>query len=598
VRVHASGQTRVIEVTVDSVDPRVAADFANTFAVEFIDENIEGRWKMSVHTGDWLDSQLRSTRNQLEESEAKLQAYARSTGLLFTGGGESKGSTNVSEDKLRQVQQSLSAATADRVAKQSRYEMARAGPPEGLPDLLNDGTLDEYRSKLTELRREIADLTALYTADYPKVKRLEAQLHSVESSFGRQRAAILDRIKNEYDETVKREDLLTAEYVNQARTLTGENEKAIRYSILKRDVDSNWQLFDAMLQRIKEAGVVAALRASNVRVLDGAKIPLSPYKPTPIPDAGVGLFAGLFLGVIVAVVRERADRSFRGPGQTTLWLNVPELGIIPDKKHNSAKCFYDPGKPGRKEHALPEHKAKSTTGLAICDGPELISLHRKSSMMAEAFRIMLPHVIFSNHDRNGLKSIVLTSANPAEGKTTIACNLAIALAEIGKRVVLIDADLRRPHLHKVFGLDNEFGLCSVLQGGWTSIKSVGQMGYTGCSVAISENLCVLPSGPVVHDVGKVLFAERMRDLFTTLKEEFEIVLIDAPPVFQFPDARVLGRMADGVILVVRAGHTTREVALTALRNLTDVQCRILGTILNHWDPNRFPFGSYEAYYRQ
>jgi len=602
VSVYQSGLTRVIEVEVDSVDARLAADFANTLAQEFIAQNIETRWKMSEHTGDWLDRQLQNARSQLEKSEDNLQAYARSAGLLFPGGVDGKNSASVSEDRLREIQASLSTATADRVAKQSRYEIARASPPEGLPDVLNDATLRDYRVKLTELQREIADLTALYTADYPRVKRLEAQLHLVESNFARQRAALLDGIKNEYEEAVKRENLLTAEYQNQARTVTGENEKSIRYSILRREVDSNQQLLDAMLQRVKEAGVSAALRESNVHVLDEAMIPRTPYKPTVAADVGVGLFAGLFLGVVVAVVRERSDRSFRGPGQTTLWLNIPELGIIPDKKHNSAKGLYSPGGPGRTERAFPERQVKSAAGRAInghaaSKGPELVTLHRKSSMMAEAFRIVLPYVISRNRDTNDLGSIVLTSAHPAEGKTTVVCNLAIACAEIGRKVLLVDADLRRPRLHKVFGLDNTFGLCSILQDGWTSIKPVSQMGYAAGSGALSENLYVLPSGPPIREVGKALFTDRLPELFATLKEEFDIVLIDSPPVLQIPDARVLGRMADGVILVVRAGHTTREAALAAFRSLSDVQCRVLGTILNYWDPNGFPFESYAGYYR-
>jgi receptor protein-tyrosine kinase len=216
-------------------------------------------------------------------------------------------------------------------------------------------------------------------------------------------------------------------------------------------------------------------------------------------------------------------------------------------------------------------------------------------MMAEAFRIVLPYVVSRNREGNDLRSIVLTSANPAEGKTTVSCNLAIALAEIGKKVLLVDADLRRPRLHKVFGLDNAFGLSSILQGGWTSIKAVSQKGHAAGSGAISENLYVLPSGPPIREVGKALFTDRLPDLFATLKEEFEIVLIDSPPVFQVPDARVLGRVADGVILVVRAGHTTREAALAAFRSLSDVQCRVLGTILNYWDPTEFPFESYPGY---
>jgi capsular exopolysaccharide synthesis family protein len=603
VKASQSGTARVIEVNVDSVDARLAADFANALAEEFIDQNIELRYKMSEHTGDWFDKQLQNTRRQLEQSENNLQDYARSAGLLVPGAVDGKSSTSVSEDKLRQLQGSLSGAIAERVAKQSRYEIAHASPPEGLPDLLNNGTLHEYRSKVTELERQIAELTALYTADYPKLKRLQAQLHLAESYFDQQRAAILEGIKNDYDEALKRENLLTVEYESQASTVTGENEKSIRYSILKRDVDSNRQLYDAMLQRIKEADVSAALRASNIHILDAAKIPTNPYKPTPSSDAAMGLFVGLFLGCIVAVVWERSDRSFRGPGQTTVWLNVPELGIIPHKKHNSAKGLYNPDRRGRKEYALPEPQTTSTAGHAIGnramrESPELVTLHRKSSMMAEAFRIVLPYMLSQNRDGNDLGSIVLTSANPGEGKTTVACNLAIALAEIGRKVLLVDGDLRRPRLHKVFGLDNTFGLCSILQGGWTSIKAVSQKGHAAGSGAISENLRVLPSGPPIREVGKALFTDSLPDLFATLKEEFEIVLIDAPPVFQVPDARVLGRMADGVILVVRAGHTTRAAALAAFRNLSAVQCRVLGTILNYWDPNEFPFESCTGYYSQ
>jgi uncharacterized protein involved in exopolysaccharide biosynthesis len=254
----------------------------------------------------------------LEQSEDNLQTYTRSAGFLVPGAVDGGRSTSVSGAKLQQLQGSLLAAIADRVAKQSRYEIARASPPEGLADLLNNATLHEYRSKVTELERQIADLTALYTADYPKVKRLEAQLHLAESYFDQERAAILEGIKNDYDEALKRENLLTAEYETQAHTVTGENEKSIRYSFLKRDVDSNRQLYDAMLQRIKEADVSAALRASNIHVVDAAKIPTKPYKPTPLFDAAIGLFAGLFLGFIAAVVWERSNRSFRGPGQTTL----------------------------------------------------------------------------------------------------------------------------------------------------------------------------------------------------------------------------------------------------------------------------------------
>lgn len=587
VRVRVAPQTRVMEIFVDSVDPHLAASFANVLANEFIDQNVEARWQMSERTNEWLGHQLEATKLKLRQSEARLVGYAHNSGLVFTGGAD-KRSMNVSEDKLRQVQQALSAASADRVAKQSRLEIAQSSPADGLPDMLNDHELRQDQAKLTDLRREIANLTALYTADFPKVKQLEAQLLIMAPAFAAEKAAILDRIKNEYEEAVHRENLLTDEYANEIHTLSDENEKSIQYTILEREVDSNRQLFDALLQRVKESSVAAALRASNIRVIDEASPPSVPYKPRPAVNASLGTLAGLLFGIVFAVVRDRTDRRFHSPGQTPLWLNVPELGHIPGGKHGAGKGYYESGQTSPAALSL----TKSALGLAgnpAVECPELITLHRKSSMMAEAFRVVLPHVIFQDHSGTAARVIVLTSATPAEGKTTVACNLAIALAEIGKKVLLVDADLRRPDLHKLFEVDNRMGLSTILQG-----PLDGKMLQTCIHKTSSEGLYVLPSGPRIGSVEKTLFVQYLPGLFARLKEDFEIVLIDAPPILQLPDAPVLGRAADGVILVVRAGQTTRETALAAYASLS-VHCRVLGTILNYWDPRRSQPG-YSATY--
>jgi polysaccharide biosynthesis transport protein len=589
-RVHAAGQTRVIDVSVDSVDPHLAADFANVLAEEFIDDNIESRWKMSQRTSDWLGVEMEKTRAKLEQSEASLQAYARQAGLLFTNN-EGKESTNVSEDKLKQLQQSLSSATADRMAKQSRYEVASSSSPDGLADVVNDPTLHEYSGKLTDLQRQIAELISVYTADYPKVKRLRAQAGTLEAAFLAERKSILDRIKNDYTESVKREDLLKADYTNQVRTVTGESEKAIRYTTLKRDVESNRQLFDAMLQRVKQSGITSALRASNIRVVDKAAAPESAYKPALKINLGLSVFTGLFLGFAIALIRERTNRSLQSPGQTPLCLNVPELGVIPSESRSTIKALYEPGDATRKGRVL-QAIFDSAGSSAVTESPALVTLNRKSSMMAEAFRVVIPHVMFSRKTLYDTRAIVISSASPCEGKTTVACNLSIALAEIGVKVLLIDGDLRRPRLHTVFGLDNTVGMSSILQ----SAEPEESMLSRSIQTAASENLHILVSGPAIHDPGKTLFAEHLPELLATLKQRFEIILIDAPPILQLPDARVLGRMADGVILVVRAGKTTREAALAAFRSVAEVQCRVLGTILNHWDSKKFPLGYDSTYY--
>ena len=586
VRVRVATQTRVMDVTVDSLDPKLAAHFANTLANDFIDQNIEARWKMSERTSQWLARQLEASRHKLEQSEANLVSYAHKAGLVFTG--DDTRATNVSDDRLRQIQQSLALARADLAAKQSKLDVAKTNPAGGLPDVLSDPNLRAEQAKVIDLKREIADLTALYTADYPKVKRLEAQLKTVESEVAVEKSAILDKIRNEYDEAVRRERLIADDYAKEIKTLSGENEKTVEYTILKREVDSNRQLFDAISQKVKESSVSAALRASNIRIVDEADPPIHAYKPKPLVSAVMGLLAGLICGVLLAVVRERSDRSFRGPGQTQLLLNVPELGHIPKEKRKYVKGPYDVGEANGLALTA---AATASNGSPAVQCPELVSLHRKSSMMAEAFRVVLPHMIFQSDRANVPRVIVFTSATPAEGKTTVACNLAIALAEIGKKVLLIDADLRRPHLHQLFEVDNEVGLSNILQDDRldeekleASIKSTG-----------STELFLLPSGPPIGNVGKHLFVEHLPGLFARLKQSFEVVLIDAPPILQLPDAPVLGRAADGVILVVRAGQTTRETTLAAYNSLS-VHCHVLGTILNHWDPKRSQNGYSTTYF--
>ena len=327
-KVRASGQTRIIEVTVDSMSPQVATDFANTLTSEFIDQNLESRWQTTQHTSEWLSRQLDDMRVRLERSEDRLQAYARQAGLLFTGTRK----TTFPKEKLLQLQQALSAAQTDRISKQSRWEMANSSPAEALPDMLNDSTLRDYQAKLTELKRQIAELHATYTDESPKVQKVQVQFATLESALSTERADILKRIKNEYDEALRRESLLTADYSAQRTTVTGESGKAVQYDIMKHEVESNRQLYDAMLQQLKQATLASALRASNIRVVDPAKLPGRPYKPDVPISTGLGLLTGVFLGAAFVIMQERADRSIQEPGETQFFLNLPELGIVPAEK--------------------------------------------------------------------------------------------------------------------------------------------------------------------------------------------------------------------------------------------------------------------------
>jgi succinoglycan biosynthesis transport protein ExoP len=588
-KVRAAGQSRILEITVDSTDPRVAAEFANTLATEFIEQNLESRWKTTEHTSDWLTHQLDDMRIKLERSEDAMQGYARQAGLMFTSE-----KTNVSEEKLKQLQQNLSAAQGERITKQSRFEMATTSPPEALPDVLNDAGLREYQSKLTELRRQIAELSSTFTPDHPKVKRVQAQLSTMEQALERERGAIVKRIRNEYDEAVRKEKLLTSAYATQAHLVTGESEKAIQYNIMKREVDSNRMLYDTMLQQLKQSTIAAAMRASNIRVVDTAKAPARPYKPDMPVSSGLGLLTGLFLGAAFIIMRERADRSIQQPGDSPFYLNIPELGIIPSGLSDRASRRVVVR---LKTKGLPA-EANGDAASALEERVELVTWQRKPSMLAESFRSALISILFTGENGSRPKVLVLTSSGPAEGKTTVVSNLGIAIAEVGQKVLLIDADMRKPRMHEIFGMTNEQGLSEVLRQKMT-LNGDKTMGGLIRETEI-PGLFVLTSGRTTSGATNLLYGTYMPELLRHLRGEFETILIDTPPMLQIPDARVLGRMADQVILVVRAGKTTRDAAVAARQRFSEDGTKLLGTILNDWNPRHSRdgyYGYYNGYYR-
>jgi polysaccharide biosynthesis transport protein len=574
-KVRASGQTRIVEVLVDSTDPAIAAQFANLLTSEYVDQSMEARWQSSQRTGEWLTKQLDDMRIKLERSEDALQNYAQRSNLLFTGN-----DTNVDEEKLKQIQDQLTAVQGDRVSKQSRWEMASSAPAASLPDVLNDSSMRGYQEKLSELRREQDDLLEVFTPETTRVKRVNAQISSIEKSLAKERDQILRRIRNEYEEAMRKERLLQADYDKQTRLVTVLGEKAIQYNILKREVESNRQLYESMLQRVKEAGLASALKASNVRIVDPAKVPESPYKPRLPLNALLGLLAGGFLAVAFVVTTEKADRALREPSDVPFYLGVRELGVVP-----SASLLDE--KKGRKLLGV-ESQSLVLTNVGLEEKLELVTVQRRLSALAESFRAALTSIMFSGNGNGPPRMIVVTSPNPSEGKTTVATNLAVAMAETGQKVLLIDGDTRRPRIHGIFEIENDAGLSDLLKpdcGEWK--KLIHQTSV--------PNLRVLTAGPGVAAASNMLFSKRLLSALESFRAEFDMIVIDTPPVLQIPDARLFGKVADGMVLVVRANSTTRDSAMAARMRLREDGVKLIGTIMNDWDPKDSP-GGYYGYY--
>ena len=326
-----SRRTRIVEIFSEWPDPELAAEFANTLAETFIEHNLETRWKSTQRSGEWLTKQLEELRVKLEQSEEKLQQYARISGLLFASEKES-----VAEQRLRQLQLELSKAEADRIGKQSRFEIANTSLPESLPDILDNGPLGTYQLKLADLRRQLAELSARFTSAHPKFKAVQVQIDQLDTVVAKERAHILGRIRNEYETARRREKLLRNDYANQSRFVAEQGSRAIQYNIYRREVETSRQLYDNLLQRVKEAGVASAMRASNIRIIDPAKPPRSPHKPNHILNALLGLLSGTLLGIVFVFVGERADRTLKQPGDATQHLRVPELGVIPSSTRDKS----------------------------------------------------------------------------------------------------------------------------------------------------------------------------------------------------------------------------------------------------------------------
>jgi succinoglycan biosynthesis transport protein ExoP len=570
--VSASGRTRLLEVLYLSPDPKLAADFANKLVSEFIEQSQEMRWKSTQRTAEWLTSHLDEMKDKLEQSEAQLQDYARTSGLTITSEKD-----NVAEIQLKELQEELSKAQADRVGKQAKLEEAKSKPADSLPEMLEDVTLRDYRVKLTDLQRQLVELSATLTPAHYKVKRVEAQIAELQSAFQKQRGLILRRIANEYEAARRRETLLAKAQAEQEKIVADQSNKAIHYNTLKREVDSSRQLYESMLQRVKQASLAAAMRASNVLVVDPAKPPLFPYKPDLPKNSVLGLFIGVFLGLGFVLMKESFGRRIRAPGDVQIYLNLPELGVIPRAElpatQRTSQGFYA-------RHALSPPSPRNQLSSPD-DCPELATWQHKPSLLADCVRTALISILLPSQNGDHPHVVVLTSPCPGDGKTTVASNLSIAMAEIRQKVVLIDGDLRRPRLHDIFGISNDWGLSDVLSAG-TALETIPIENLV--SKTKVSSLYVMASGRGQVTTPTLLYSARMNGLLDRLRSEFDMVLIDAPPVIHLADARVLGRLADGVILVVRAGLTTPESAMIACRRFAEDGTRVLGTILNSWDP--------------
>ena len=560
-------RSRLVEVSFESNDRNLAAQVVNTLAATYIQQNLEARWQASQKASEWLSQQLLGMKSKLEKSEDDLQQYARDNGLLFleTDKGTSE---NIVTQRLRQLQEELTKSQADRYEKESLYLLVQQGDFASLPGVFNNKLMQDLTEKLAELERERSRLTSIFNPDYPQVKEIQSQIDESQTTLSGERERAAKAITNDYRAAVGRENMLQQAFKDQQREADLIAEKSVQYNILKREADTNKQLYVGLLEKLKETGVSTSMKATNIRVIDPAYPPKKPDSPRIPLNLSLALLLGLSLGIGAAFLQEHLDNSFKTAGEIERFLQLPALASVPAIESSTNGNGH--GLYARARH-LANDKHRSTS---IVPSWNRIEGNGQNTPLAEAFHELRTSVLLSTA-KHPPRTLLVTSAKGGEGKTTVAANLAVSLAQLGEKVLLIDADLRRPSLHKFFGVANTSGLVNFLTGSpdWRSLLSQ----------AAPIGLFVMPSGPVPPNPADLLSSEYMPLLIREATKEYKFVVLDSPPLLNLADSRVLATLVDGVILVVGGGITPRELVHRAYASAVDAGSHVLGATINFAD---------------
>jgi capsular exopolysaccharide synthesis family protein len=580
-RVTLIPNTRIIEIHYNSPDPQLAAAAVNTLASTYVEQNFKTKFESTMQASDWLSKQLVDLQMKVETSQEKLVRYQKEHEILGT---DEK--TNIITSKLDELNREMTQAESDRMQKEAVYRQTQSNDPvaiaaaittTGNGSLATSGLLDRLREQQATLGIQIADLSTQFGPQYPKVLQLNNQLKEIDHQLQLETVKAVDHLKEQYLAALQRENMLRDAFDKQKQEANKLNESAIEYSILKRDLDSNRTLYEGLLEKLKEAGVTAGLRSNNFRIIDAARVPTFPSEPNIPRNLSFALVLGLISGVGLAFVLENLDNTVRTPEQATALSGLPALGMIPlgSKSGNRG--------PTGKRLALTASKEVMETVTQI----------RPQSQMAESYRALRTSLLLSNLGAPP-KVIVVTSARPQEGKTTTSINTAIVLAQKGVRVLLVDADLRRPSVHKTLGMGLRSGLSNVLTGTATAEQTI-------TTSPILPNLFIMPAGTPPPNPAELLASSNMRDLIIELRGQYDHIVIDTPPTLSVTDAVVLAPRADATILVIRSGQTTKQALRRSRDILMQVNAHVAGVLLNAVDltsPDYYYYYEYQGKYGQ
>jgi polysaccharide biosynthesis transport protein len=540
--------SRLVDVKFTSPDASFSARVANAWATSFIEFNIERRFEATAYARRFLEQRLGQLRQRLESSERELVGYASDQAIINIpiGGEDDQGRVqerSLTADTLAALNAELSRATADRVRAESRLKQAGGMSAEAV----NYQALGLIRERRAEAAAEYSKLLQQFEPGYPAVQAAAAEVRQLDASIAREEARISGSLQVAYQDAARREKEIAARVESLKQNFLDQRRRSIQYNIFQREVDTNRELYNGLLQRYKEIGVAGGVGENNIAIVDKARVPDRPSRPRPLLNLALSLIFGGLVGVGLALIREQIDETITDPTDIERSVGLPLLGAVP--KAESANPVDD--------------------------------LHDPKSALIEAYLSVQTSLAFST-DHGVPRTVTVTSTRPAEGKSTTSYALAYVLARNGSRVILVDGDMRSPSVHDTLGLTNERGLSSYLTGTSEIDQLVQKSGR--------EPFQVMAAGPQPPNAAELLRSDRFNLLLQDLLKQFDHVVIDSPPVMGLADAPIIASRTEGTVFVVEARGVKARIARVALGRLSQGKAQLLGTVLTKFDAKGAHFG--------
>jgi len=570
------GHTPIIQIKFQGPDPVVAAKFVNGLVSAYLDHNVRAKYEYTTHVSAFLSQQLEELRSKFQRSQEELVDYEKRKGIL---GLDEK--QNIVTEKLDELDRALTAAQADRIQKQVLHERTVSTNPELVPEVGDNPNVKHLKEQQEDLKNQYAQATSDLGSSHPRVIQLSDQLAQVQTSLREEIRKIAERDRNSYLIARAREKLLRSALEEQKKEANRMHEDAIQYRILRHDMESNQQLYEGLLQRLKEASVSAGLNSSRVSVVDSARVPQSPAKPNIPLNLALGLLLGCFAGSTVAFMFDRFDNKIRTPDEVEGLVALPSLTtIIPTIPRLTPPLIETHAKAAAA--GLAKHWKPSKANVA-----ELIAYLEPNSNYAECYRALRTSLLSASPDN--ARVIVITSPLSKDGKSTTSLNLAVVLAQMRKRVLLIDADLRAPSIHNLLDLPGDRGLSTILNSGFKG--DVAEHVFN----SRVPGIFVLPAGPTPDLPTELLGSDAMKRLVALFRTNFDYVVIDTAPVLAATDPMIIAADADAVLLTVRSGQTTKDAILRAHDLLRNIGAKVTGIVVNAVDIHSPGLANYRFY---